>query len=839
MKNKYISSLFVAAVIVLSSCNYNDKNFDGLKELTSPEDVIKLDYTLVDADYAAIASNSTNKKIAQEADVTSQLSAVASNFCLSDVITAKQYVPAFLAAKWYTADAGSAIKVTYNESVDAPEYLAQIDEAQTYVLTAADYASVIDTEGVDYFYPSKPAATYLPRIIRSAISNPESGQYLAVQYNYSTTDPSSTGEPEVESYNSVIDAVEGPVGEYTVKGNVAALYARGFLLSDGTATILVYANALPNVTLGDEIIVKGTTSTYSGAKQFGASGLEITRLASAESFSYPKATAMSASEMDTYVANSSSAPLNHVTYTGTLSISGYYYNVAIEGASTAIGSLSYPFKGVVSPELNGKQVTVTGYIIGVSSGKYVNTMITSIAEVDNTPTTPIGVVQLSDAGEYTVQGQIIATYSRGFLLNDGTHGILVYQATELPIGTTVQVTGTTSVYGGLKQFGSTAIVTEIAEGTGTTTYPTPHSMSIDEVDNYATAPYVRYVSYKGVLTINGNYYNVTVDGATVVGSVSYPIAGSVDAELNGKEVVVVGYTIGSTGSSTKYMNTMITSVEEATTPAARAVYTRAANTEQIYVMYQYNNGSWVAASGTAMVSPSDYSKMGLSNNNFSSTNKPESYLPQFLSMELPYAQEGETIAAVYYYYNGTTTDIASQEYTYTSGVWTANTNIEVVTDQFVFDGTVWNYDPSIVINLKKGDAYTKEFMQVTVDGVKANKGEEYIDSYGTAEFYYGISAYYGNVDVTIAKWKLYSPYGNLSDSEVEALIVEHAKSGIFVYSLEHYHPDLDVIPGIDVTVTINYDTYNSAGSAGVNQIKYLVIGKGQFEYIEDSYQELE
>ena len=162
-----------------------------------------------------------------------------------------------------------------------------------------------------------------------------------------------------------------------------------------------------------------------------------------------------------------------------------------------------------------------------------------------------------------------------------------------------------------------------------------------------------------------------------------------------------------------------------------------------------------------------------------------------------------------------------------------------MTDQFVLDGSKWNYDTSIVIVLKKGDAYTKEFMQATVDGVKEFKGSEYIDSYGTGEFYYGSSAYYGNVDVTPAKWKQYAPYANLSDAEIAEVIVEHAKSGIFVYSLQKYHGDLDVIPGIDVTVTITYDTYNSATSAGVNQIKYLVTGKGQFEYIEGSYEVLE
>ena len=147
---------------------------------------------------------------------------------------------------------------------------------------------------------------------------------------------------------------------------------------------------------------------------------------------------------------------------------------------------------------------------------------------------------------------MVATYSRGFLEKAGTGYVLVYVATEFAIGSTVMVTGTTNTYGDLKQFGNTASVNTITAGTGSITQPTPYSMTIDDVDNYATAPYVRYISYKGVLSISGNYYNVTVDGATVVGSISYPNTGSVDADLNGQEVVVVGYSIGSRGMRTKY-----------------------------------------------------------------------------------------------------------------------------------------------------------------------------------------------------------------------------------------------------------------------------------------------
>jgi hypothetical protein len=70
--------------------------------------------------------------------------------------------------------------------------------------------------------------------------------------------------------------------------------------------------------------------------------------------------------------------VEYVSYNGTLAISGNYYNITIDGAETAIGSIQYPAEGLVDSALDGQQVTVTGYFIGVSSGKYFNTMATSV-----------------------------------------------------------------------------------------------------------------------------------------------------------------------------------------------------------------------------------------------------------------------------------------------------------------------------------------------------------------------------------------------------------------------------------------------------------------------------
>ena len=131
---------------------------------------------------------------------------------------------------------------------------------------------------------------------------------------------------------------------------------------------------------------------------------------------------MSGSELDAYLTATS---IKFVSLTGTLSISGNYYNLKVDGAATATGSLSFPNKGQIDESLDGKKVTATGYLFSVSKSgdapKFANMMVATITEEGSQPAfTPVGVVASADPGTFSVKGQIAATYKRGFLINDGT-----------------------------------------------------------------------------------------------------------------------------------------------------------------------------------------------------------------------------------------------------------------------------------------------------------------------------------------------------------------------------------------------------------------------------------
>ena len=378
------------------------------------------------------------------------------------------------------------------------------------------------------------------------------------------------GEGEGETtYLTIAEVLAAGAGEAATKGTVVATYARGFLMNDGTGSILVFQGTSPAVTtaVGDAVTVSGITSMYGGFLQFGT-GAVVEKTGTA-TVSHPTATVMDGAAMDAYLA----APVvKYVEYTGTLTISGNYYNVVIEGASTAIGSIQYPNTGLVTAA-SGDVVKVTGYTIGISGSKYINTMAVKVEAVEDSGNEGEGegdgdeleVTDISDiidagAGEAKAQGTIVATYARGFLLDDGTGSILVYLGSDggNAVGEIVTVEGTTSLYGGLLQFAAGSVVTKLT--TTTVSYPTATTMDGAAMDAYLTAPEIKYVEYTGTLTVNGNYYNVAVEGAaTAIGSIQYP-QDAIKANLtNGAVVKVTGYTIGV--SSSKYVNTMAVKVE--------------------------------------------------------------------------------------------------------------------------------------------------------------------------------------------------------------------------------------------------------------------------------------
>ena len=394
------SLAYIACALAIFGCeDYNELNFEGYKDLAVPTDVKSINYTLKKTDYADLFKLAANKKVAEGTIATNEdgtldstmydaFYANASNNYFTDLVPAELYLPAFLADKWSTATDGSSAIITVNELAKVPELNQQIANAYDFTLSEYDYAMVWEEEeeSYEFFCPSHPASKYINRILKDNFDDAEVGEVVMVNYEYAENDPvikEDDGEENEKKYDAISSIFENGVGEYEVCGTVVATYARGYLINDGTGYILYYAGNTEGAKAGDVIAVSGTVTTYAGLPQFGnTSTMEV--VSTGNTVTHPTPRTLNATDMDAMIT----APkVEYVSYNGTLAISGNYYNITIDGAETAIGSIQYPAEGLVDSALDGQQVTVTGYFIGVSSSKYFNTMATSVTATTATTAT--------------------------------------------------------------------------------------------------------------------------------------------------------------------------------------------------------------------------------------------------------------------------------------------------------------------------------------------------------------------------------------------------------------------------------------------------------------------
>ena len=203
----------------------------------------------------------------------------------------------------------------------------------------------------------------------------DANNYIYSLNGKTTIDDNPEPQPG-ETTKTIAEVQAGENGKVKVEGTVMALCARGAVIGDATGYIYVYDQNFTGE-VGDQVTVVGTTSTYGGFKQFSASGgYELTKTGTT-TVSYPEPVVMDGPALDAWIA----APvIQYAQYTGTLSISGNYYNVSVEGAETAQGSLVYLPDALKEGISDGDVITVTGFAMYISGSKYVNTVVTGISK---------------------------------------------------------------------------------------------------------------------------------------------------------------------------------------------------------------------------------------------------------------------------------------------------------------------------------------------------------------------------------------------------------------------------------------------------------------------------
>lgn len=212
-----------------------------------------------------------------------------------------------------------------------------------------------------------------------------------------------TGGTEVQpSSLADIAAMDKDTDVLTQEVLVVAKNAKGIMLAQGDVYLQAFANAGVEGTIGDIVTVAGKVGEYAGLKQIVDP--VVTVVSSGSEVVLPEPKVLDA--LDEYASDK----IELIRYSGTLNVSGTYYNVIVSG-STRKGSIQYPIDTEALAALDKKVITATGFFTGLSGGdQYVNMMSTSVEEYqgnvfDVTPQ-QISVAATATSAEINVSGNV-------------------------------------------------------------------------------------------------------------------------------------------------------------------------------------------------------------------------------------------------------------------------------------------------------------------------------------------------------------------------------------------------------------------------------------------------
>ena len=412
-KNLLLGASVVAALTACDENSWNKDYLDGFEE-NEITDVRTVELKLQATDYAKIAKLNDNILIAKKLDAQNgggdtylnALAAVANGY-FTELAPASRYMPAYLDSI-HTVSAGSLIglsngsyvKVSYETSENAPEVVAGVCASQAYTISETDYQGVweSETDFVNAFAPSKQASSFIPKILKSQFADAQSGDYVVVTYNEAAQDPIfNTGggegegggdEPTPVFEKSSVLGTAAANDVIDVAGVITAIGTQGFLVEDKSGAMAVYIGSsfeYASYNVGDQIKFNATVS-YRASNSYNQliptdGAMEVV---GKETVTYPTPKAYTTAELEALLADMVTAdyvtkPI-YAAVTGTVSISGNYYNLLLDGATTAQGSILWATDEVKAAlaAYADKKVTLIGYIVSKSSTKYINVLVTSV-----------------------------------------------------------------------------------------------------------------------------------------------------------------------------------------------------------------------------------------------------------------------------------------------------------------------------------------------------------------------------------------------------------------------------------------------------------------------------
>lgn len=230
----------------------------------------------------------------------------------------------------------------------------------------AEYSELF--EGLDY------ATEYTV----SVVANPADTE------NYKASAPATatftTGENPNVTYTQIKDLVKGET--VAIKDAlVVATSTRGPILWDETGAILAYQ---PSETpaIGSLVTVNATVGEYNKALQLNDATFTVTGTTEVPTQTATEVTAANIDDLMTV----ESVTATYVKFTGTLNISGFYYNVVFPFETNYQGSLYYPDAEALGlAALDGREVNVEGWFTSISGSRYLNVVATKVSSASEDP----------------------------------------------------------------------------------------------------------------------------------------------------------------------------------------------------------------------------------------------------------------------------------------------------------------------------------------------------------------------------------------------------------------------------------------------------------------------
>jgi hypothetical protein len=126
--------------------------------------------------------------------------------------------------------------------------------------------------------------------------------------------------------------------------------------------------------------------------------------------------------------------------------------------------------------------------------------------------------------------------------------------------------------------------------------------------------------------------------------------------------------------------------------------------------FVYGGGSWEESEDVYYLSNSDYDSMGEGSgqpgafNNFSSSTPADNYIPTFLGITYPFAQEEDQIFVIYKYFSSNSgAGIRGNSYMYMNGAWVPSQSVISTSLQFGFSDGEWVPDNTVRYMITAGD----------------------------------------------------------------------------------------------------------------------------------------